>query len=74
MTQNKDINDIIAIIIALNFIYDNFDTKTSTLLEAGDKTIDEIQQISYSTEAKNPSKPAIGMTSKLIMAFQRPGR
>lgn len=56
LTPSHDIYDSIAIVIALDSIHKNFDTKTLSLLKIGDKTIDEIQQILYSAEAKNLSR------------------
>ena len=40
MTPGRDLWDIIAIIITLNLLYENFNTTTASLLETGDKTID----------------------------------
>ena len=45
MTPGQDFWDTIAIVIALNSLYDNFDTTIASQLEAGDKTIDQIQSI-----------------------------
>ncbi len=74
LTLNRDIYDSIAIVIALDSIHDDFETKTSSLLETGDKTIDEIQQILCSAEAKNLSKRATGVTNDLAMSFRGPPR
>ena len=41
-TLSCNIYDSITIIVALDSIYKNFDTKTLSLLEIGEKTIDEI--------------------------------
>ena len=73
LTPNRDIYDSIAIVIALDSIHDDFDTKTSSLLETGEKTIDEIQQILCSAEAKNLSKRATGMTGDRAMTFRGSG-
>lgn len=51
LTPNRDIYNSIAIVIALDSIRKDFDTKTSSLLKTGDKTIDKIQQILYFAEA-----------------------
>lgn len=56
LIRNRNIYDSIATVIALNSIHKDFDTKTSSLLETSDKTIDEIQQILCSAKAKNLSK------------------
>lgn len=42
LTPNRNIYNSIAIVIALNSIHNNFETKTSSLLETGNKTIDKI--------------------------------
>lgn len=42
LTSNRDIYDSIAIIIAFDFIHNNFNTKISNLLKIGDKTINKI--------------------------------
>lgn len=45
MTSGRDLWDIIAIVIALDSLYKDFDTMTASLLKMGDKTIDQIQTI-----------------------------
>lgn len=72
LTPGRDIYDSIAIVIALDLIHEDFDTKTSSLLGTGDKTIDEIQQILCSAEAKNLSKKATGVTNDVAMSFRGP--
>ena len=73
MTPNRDLWDTIAIVIALDSLHQDFDTTTASLLETGDKTIDEIQSILQSKEAKNLSKRATGNTGELAMAFRDKG-
>ena len=70
MTPNRDLWDIIAMIIALNTLYEDFDTMTASLLETGNKTIDKIQSILQSKEAKNISKHTTRGTGELAMAFK----
>ena len=70
LTPNRNIYNSIAIVIALDSIHNDFETKTSSLLETGDKTIDKIQQILCSAEAKNLSKRATGVTNDLAMSFK----
>lgn len=60
MALGQDLWDVIAIVIALDSLHEDFDTTTASLLEAGDKTIDQIQSILQSKEAKNISKRATG--------------
>ena len=42
MTPGRDLWDTIAIVIALDSLHEDFDTTTASLLETGDKTIDQI--------------------------------
>lgn len=71
MIPNRDLWDTIAIVIALDSLHEDFDTTTASLLEAGDKMIDQIQSILQSKEAKNISKRATGGgTGDLAMAFR----
>lgn len=71
ITQGQDLWDTIAIVIALDSLHKNFDTITVSLLEIGDKTIDQIQSILQSKEAKNISKQATGKgISNHAMAFR----
>ena len=42
ITSGQDLWDIIAIVIALDSLYKDFDTTTASLLETNDKTIDQI--------------------------------
>lgn len=72
LTPNRDIYNSITIVIAFDSIHDDFETKTSSLLKTGDKTIDKIQQILYSAEAKNFSKQATGVTNNVAMSFRGP--
>ncbi len=73
MTPNRDLWDTIAIVIAFDSLHQDFDTTTASLLETGDKSIDEIQSILQSKEAKNRSKRATGDTGDLAMAFRDKG-
>ena len=70
ITPGRDFQDIIAIMIALNSPSDIFDTTTASLLEAGNKTIDQIQSILESKEAKNISKQVNGGIGDLVMTFK----
>lgn len=42
MTTNKDLRDMIVIVIVLNSVYQDFDTTSINLFETGDRTIDQI--------------------------------
>lgn len=67
ITPNRDIWDSITIVVALNSLHNNFETTTTSMLESGDKTIDEIQQILASAEAKFISKQATGVIGDLAI-------
>ncbi len=73
MTPGWDLWDTIAIVIALDSLHKDFNTTTASLLETGDKTIDEIQSILQSKEAKNLSKRATGDIRDLAMTFRVKG-
>lgn len=45
MTTGRDFWDIIVIVIAHDLLYKDFDIINASLLEIGDKTIDQIQSI-----------------------------
>ena len=70
MTPGQDLRDIIAIVIALDTLHDNFNTTTTSLLESENKTIDQIQSILQWKEAKNISKRATKVKEDLAMAFK----
>ena len=71
MTPGRDLWDTIAIVIALDSLHKDFDTTIASLLETGDKMIDQIQSILQSKKAKNISKRAIGESiGNLGMAFR----
>ncbi len=56
ITLIQDLWDTIAIVIILDTLYDDFETTITSLLESGDKIINQIQSILQSKEAKNISK------------------
>lgn len=62
--------DTIVIVIALDTLHDNFDSITASLLEAKDKSIDQIQSILQSREAKNISKQSTGVVADAAMSFR----
>lgn len=76
MTPGQDLWDMIAIVIALDSLHKDLNMTIASLLETGDKTIDQIQSILQSKDAKNLSKRAIGDTRDLTMAVRnkRPRR
>lgn len=74
ITPNRDIWDSIAIAVALDSLHDDFESTTTTMLERGNKSIDEIQQILASPEVKFVSKRATGLTGDLAMMSQGRGK
>lgn len=73
MTLGRDLWDMIVNVIALDSLHDNFNTITASLLEAGNKTIDQIQRILQSNKVKNISKQVTRGTSDLAMVFRDSG-
>lgn len=73
MILGQNFWDMIAIVIALYFLYEDFNTTTTSLLEKSNKTINQIQSIFQSKEVKNPSKRAIEDTKDLAIAFRDKG-
>lgn len=71
ITPNRDIWDSIAIAVALNSLYNDFKLTTTTMLERGNKMIDEIQQILASAKAKFIGKQSTGVTKDLAMMSRR---
>lgn len=67
ITPNRNIWDSIAIVVALDSLHNDFETTTNSMLESGDKSINEIQQILASAKAKFLSKRATGVTGELAM-------
>lgn len=55
ITPGQDLWDIIAIVITLDSLYKDFNTTNASLLEMGNKGIDQIQGILQLKEAKNLS-------------------
>ena len=62
--------DMIAIVIAFDLLYKDFDNTITSLLEMGDKIIDQIQSILKSKETKNLSKGVARATNDLVMTFR----
>ena len=66
----QDLRDTIVIVITLHTLDDDFDTTMASLLESGGKTIDQIQSILQSKEAKNISKRTTVAARDLAMAIR----
>lgn len=73
-TPGRDLWDTIAIVIALDSLHDDFNTTTASLFDTGDKTIDQIQSILHSKDAKNISKRKKGAVGDLAMSFRNNNR
>lgn len=69
MTPNNNLWNIIVIVIVLDCLHKDFNITTASLLETGNKIIDQIQSILHLKEAKNLSKRAIKAIGDLFMAF-----
>lgn len=67
ITLNRDIWDSISIVAMLDSLHDDFDIITESMLERGDKSIDEMQQILASAKAKFISKKLTGVNGNLAM-------
>lgn len=69
ITLEQDLWHTIAIMIALDSLQKDFDITTTSLLETGDKTIDQIQSILQLKEAKNLGKRVTKSIRDLVIAF-----
>lgn len=66
VTPNRDIWDSIAIVVATDSLHEDFEHVISGLLgQGGEKSINKIQSILASSEAKFLSKRAVGTTAEL---------
>ena len=70
ITLGRDLWDMIAIMIALNSLYNDFNTTIASLLEASNKTINQIQNSLQFKKAKNISKQATEGTGNLVIVFR----
>lgn len=71
MTPEQDLWDMIAIIIILNTLYNNFDTTIARLLETKVKLIDQIQSILQLKEVKNISKQTTRVVEDLAITYKK---
>lgn len=69
LKSSRNIYNSIAIVFALNLIYNNIESSKSTLLDTKDKTISNIPQIFYFAKLKNVDKKGTGITNNLGMLF-----
>ncbi len=75
VTLNKDIWDSIAIVIATEFPHEDFEhVMSGSLGQGGEKSIDEIESILLSAEAKFRSKRAVGVTANLAYMSRNIGQ
>ncbi len=72
MTERRDLFNTIAIVIALDTWHNDFDTTIASMLETGDKSIDEIFTIIQSKETKFKNKQSTGNIGDTSMAFRAP--
>lgn len=71
MTLGQNFWDIIVIISALNSLYKDFNTTTTSFLKTNDKTINHIQIILQSKLVKNISKRAMSECVGNLVMFLR---
>lgn len=69
MTERRDLFETIAIIIALDMLYNNFDITIASIVKTENKSINEIFIIIQSKEVKLKSKLAIGNISDITLTF-----
>lgn len=69
MTGRRDLFETIAIVIALDMLYNNFDITIASIVKTENKSINEIFIIIQSKEAKLKSKLVIGNISNIIPSF-----
>ena len=70
MTEGRDQLKTMAIVIALDTLHDDYDTTTASMLETGNKSIDEIFAIIQSKEAKFRSKRATENMGDVAMTIR----
>ena len=70
MTKRRDPFKTIAIVIALDTLYDNYNTTTASMFKTGNKSINEIFTIIQSKEAKFKNKHATGNMGNAAMSIQ----
>lgn len=70
MTKRKDPFKTMAIIIALDTLHDNYNTTTASMLETGNKSINEIFAIIQSKKAKFKSKHIIRNIGNAVMTIR----
>lgn len=72
MTKRKNLFKTIAIIIALDILYNNFDIIIASMFETENKFIDKIFTIIQLKKAKLKSKKATKNINDAVMAFYIP--
>lgn len=70
MTEGKDPFETMAIVIVLDTLHDDYNTTTASMLETGNKSINEIFAIIQSKEAKFKSKRAIGNIGDVVITIR----
>lgn len=71
ITEQKTIWDSITLVVALNFLYDDFKMTTAPLLYSGNKDLEEIQQIVTFIKVANLVKQAVGATADLALMAKK---
>ena len=71
VTEQRTIWESITLVVALDFLNDDFEMTTAPLLHSGDKDFEKIQQIVLSTKAANLAKCVVGATTDLAMMAKK---
>lgn len=71
ITLEWNLWDTIGIVIALDILHDDFDTTIASLLETGNKIIDQIQSILQSKKVKNISKQTTRVVENLAISYKQ---
>lgn len=71
ITSERDICDSLANVVALDSFYEDFVPTIAALNQGGEKSMNEIQAVLLSEEAKLWSKYITGVTNDLAMMFRR---
>lgn len=71
LTEQKIIWKSITLVIALDFLHNDFKMTTALLLHSGDKNLEEIQQRVTSTEITNLAKQTVGVKGDLIIMTKK---
>lgn len=69
MTEERNLFEIITIVIALDILYNDFDTTTASMLKMENKSINEIFTIIQSKEVKLKNKQVMRNIGDAVLTF-----